>query len=134
LKLVALADEHNTTNAPIVVHCSAGLGRTGTFIVVHHVFEQARAEKSMFKELSVPTMVLELRRQRHGMVQSPEQSMFIYKSLSEGLVQQAPIGDLKQSTLEKTRGKQGTGNHYQSFTAVNHYQALSPVLAAAQKK
>jgi protein tyrosine phosphatase len=45
LRLVDMVDEHNVSSGPLVVHCSAGIGRTGTFCTVHSALEKYRAER-----------------------------------------------------------------------------------------
>eukprot|EP01127_Copromyxa_protea_P013121 TRINITY_DN3487_c0_g4_i1.p1 TRINITY_DN3487_c0_g4~~TRINITY_DN3487_c0_g4_i1.p1 ORF type:complete len:754 (-),score=114.66 TRINITY_DN3487_c0_g4_i1:342-2396(-) len=64
---------------PILVHCSAGIGRTGTFLAVHI----ALARELQGEKIDIKETVSRLRRQRIGMVQSAEQYMFIYKVLSD---------------------------------------------------
>jgi len=65
-------------NDPILVHCSAGIGRTGTFVAIH-----ASLHRDKFgQEIDVKNLVLHLRSQREGMVQSSDQYLFIYKVLS----------------------------------------------------
>ncbi|WAQ98742.1 PTPRA-like protein, partial [Mya arenaria] len=58
--------ETQSTNAPIIVHCSAGVGRTGTFVALDNLLEQAKYEECV-KPLE---MVIALRRQRVNMVQT----------------------------------------------------------------
>lgn len=48
LRLGADVDQANITNGPLLVHCSAGIGRTGTFIVVHSLFEEYRSVWFLF--------------------------------------------------------------------------------------
>ena len=63
----------------ILVHCSAGVGRTGTFLAVYKLWLDYI--NPHVKELSVFTTVLTLRRQRCLMVQKNEQYAYIAKSL-----------------------------------------------------
>ncbi|XP_054261741.1 tyrosine-protein phosphatase 10D [Macrosteles quadrilineatus] len=70
----------------LVVHCSAGVGRTGTFIVVDELLRKICSPDR--SRLSVPKTVLCLRQQRHNqMVQTKEQYIYIYKCLKYTLDQ-----------------------------------------------
>ena len=71
---------------PIVVHCSAGVGRTGTFIAVYKLIEDYFNPKE--KVLDPFQTVLEMRRQRMKMVQKPPQYVYIFKCLSEMVKQE----------------------------------------------
>ena len=51
---------------PIIVHCSAGVGRTGTFITVDMAMEQAEKER----KVDIAGIVNRLREQRMKMVQT----------------------------------------------------------------
>ena len=63
----------------ILVHCSAGVGRTGTFLAVYKLWlDYINPE---VKELAVFPTVLELRKQRCLMVQKKEQYAYIAKCL-----------------------------------------------------
>nr|XP_032643190.1 receptor-type tyrosine-protein phosphatase alpha-like [Chelonoidis abingdonii] len=67
---------------PVLVHCSAGIGRTGTFIALDILLKMARAEGSV----DVFRCVQRLREQRVSMVQTKEQYIFLYEALLEGLL------------------------------------------------
>jgi len=67
---------------PIIVHCSAGIGRTGTFIAIQTIREQLKKvkDKSRFN-YDIYNTVKELKAARIGMVQRKEQYMFCYQAV-----------------------------------------------------
>jgi len=69
-------------NGPIITHCSAGVGRTGTFLAVHVCMEKMKYYNSL-EHVNIPRTVLLLRQSRTGMVQTPEQYHFIYQVLQD---------------------------------------------------
>eukprot|EP01134_Creolimax_fragrantissima_P007375 CFRG7375T1 len=62
----------------IVAHCSAGIGRTGTYICVDYGLQLA----SQGSTVDVYSIVKDMRQQRPGMIQTPEQYEFCYTALS----------------------------------------------------
>ncbi|KAH9496276.1 hypothetical protein Btru_017969, partial [Bulinus truncatus] len=64
------------TKTPIVVHCSAGVGRTGTYIALHNVMSQAK-ETGFF---DFYTTLIKLRQDRMQLVQTAEQYIFLHKA------------------------------------------------------
>lgn len=68
----------SASNQPIVVHCSAGVGRTGTFIAVDWLMQAARVQK----EIDIFSTVLRMRECRINMVQSEEQYEYVYRCMS----------------------------------------------------
>lgn len=63
---------------PILVHCSAGVGRTGCFLALSHGIRQLDSESLV----DVVQIVCGLRRDRGGMIQTLEQYEFIYQVLA----------------------------------------------------
>ncbi|XP_057304513.1 tyrosine-protein phosphatase corkscrew-like [Hydractinia symbiolongicarpus] len=65
---------------PPVIHCSAGIGRTGTVIVISMLMSLYRI-KGHLEERDVPRTVQKVRLQRSGMVQTEAQYRFIYNAV-----------------------------------------------------
>ncbi|XP_049693231.2 tyrosine-protein phosphatase non-receptor type 11 isoform X2 [Helicoverpa armigera] len=66
----------------LCVHCSAGVGRTGTFIVLDILIDKIKTS-GLSCDLDVHSTVQLVRAQRHGMVQNKAQYRFIYLALHE---------------------------------------------------
>ena len=64
----------DASRGPILVHCSAGVGRTGTFIAVDMAMEQAEKER----KVDIAGIVTRLRQQRMKMVQTDVCHSYVY--------------------------------------------------------
>ncbi|KAK2882794.1 receptor-type tyrosine-protein phosphatase O isoform X1 [Channa argus] len=65
----------NRIKDPIIVHCSAGVGRTGTFIALDRLIQHIREHEFV----DILGMVSEMRSHRLSMVQTEEQYVFIHQ-------------------------------------------------------
>jgi len=88
IKLVnACSKRTERSTEPIVVHCSAGVGRAGTFIAIDEAIRRVLYHKTSKQDperfLDIFGIVRLLRSQRKGMVQTLGQYQFIYQVLKE---------------------------------------------------
>jgi len=67
---------------PPVIHCSAGIGRSGTFILVDSCLLEA--ENSGPEVVCIKQRLLDMRTYRMGLIQTEDQLKFSYQSIIEG--------------------------------------------------
>ncbi|GJN82817.1 hypothetical protein PLIIFM63780_006362 [Purpureocillium lilacinum] len=83
-KLMKLSRDYSAPSSPRIVHCSAGVGRTGTFICLEHLMRELelgafdKYDSAIKSEDPIYDAVELLRQQRRGMVQSDNQYQFLY--------------------------------------------------------
>jgi protein tyrosine phosphatase len=82
-------------NGPIVAHCSAGIGRCGTFIAILICLEKLLDGISA-ESISMVELVSQMRKARTGMVQTGHQYIFIYQVLDD---------IIKEKQLKQLSGK-----------------------------
>jgi len=134
LHLMGLVDnaiqEHG---GPICLHCSAGIGRTGTFCTIHiniHIIRQYFREHARPPPLSIVSTILRLRKQRAGMVQTKEQFLFCYQIITEEYVRLweeckarksvGPQDHTNSSSALQNHTNSGSQNHTNTSGPQNH--------------
>lgn len=80
---------------PMVVHCSAGIGRSGTFVTIDICIQKFETTGL----IDIKSVVEKLRQQRYSSIQTREQYIFCYKAVLEyaghcGLLQDENLNDL----------------------------------------
>ncbi|NXI22469.1 PTPRJ phosphatase, partial [Sterrhoptilus dennistouni] len=97
----------NPMDSPTLVHCSAGVGRTGTFIAIDRLIQQMEMENTV----DVYGVVYDLRMHRPLMVQTEDQYVFLNQC----------VMDIIKSQREKK-----TDLIYQNVTAMAIYENFTP--------
>lgn len=87
-------EEYSLEKGPILIHCSAGVGRTGTLVALDSLLQQLNEEK----QVAIFNTVCDLRHQRNFLVQSLKQYIFIYRALLE--VSQSGDTEIKMALLK----------------------------------
>ncbi|NXI63830.1 PTPRJ phosphatase, partial [Anseranas semipalmata] len=105
--LVHEYSSQNPIDSPVLVHCSAGVGRTGTFIAIDRLIQQIEMENTV----DVYGVVYDLRMHRPLMVQTEDQYIFLNQC----------VMDIIRSQKDKK-----TDLIYQNTTAMAIYENFPP--------
>uniref|UniRef100_A0A8C2CWU5 protein-tyrosine-phosphatase n=1 Tax=Cyprinus carpio TaxID=7962 RepID=A0A8C2CWU5_CYPCA len=77
LEQVNIKQNEMSSTVPMIIHCSAGIGRTGTIVVIDMLIDSIEA-KGLDCDIDIQKCIQMVREQRSGMVQTEAQYKFIY--------------------------------------------------------
>ncbi|XP_049796152.1 tyrosine-protein phosphatase corkscrew-like [Schistocerca nitens] len=106
---------------PVLVHCSAGIGRTGTFIVIDIILDQIKRQ-GLDCEIDIQRTIQMVRAQRSGMVQTEAQYKFVYLAVQHYIETVRQRAQAEQKSLQL--GREYTNIRYSS----DELPSPSPVL------
>lgn len=111
---------------PIVVHCSAGVGRTGTYIVLDAMLKQIQ-QKGVVNSFG---FLRHIRIQRNFLVQTEEQYIFIHDALVEAIAS----GETNLSAQQIEELKNCTPYLEQQYRNIIQFQTKDVHIASAMKQ
>ncbi|PAV90121.1 hypothetical protein WR25_13325 [Diploscapter pachys] len=85
---------HSPQNKPTIVHCSAGVGRSGTFIAIDRLLQYIQ----LSRPVDVFGIVNEMRMERCHMVQNEQQYIFIHHAILYAIQQGGSSADWQPTT------------------------------------
>ncbi|XP_039554498.1 receptor-type tyrosine-protein phosphatase V-like isoform X5 [Passer montanus] len=127
-----LVQEHiqSTKDAgPTLVHCSAGVGRTGTFIALDRLLQQMKQERAV----DIFGVVYALRMNRYLMIQTLSQYIFLHSCILDKILEE-PLLDLSGTQRSCPIPLKSFAQHYAQKAAKSHmgflreYEALLEVV------
>ncbi|XP_031785909.1 tyrosine-protein phosphatase corkscrew isoform X1 [Nasonia vitripennis] len=103
--------QNSSSVGPILVHCSAGIGRTGTFIVIDMILDQIKRH-GLDCEIDIQRTIQRVRSQRSGMVQTEAQYKFVYLAVLHYIETVSQRMQAEQKSLQM--GREYTNIRYKS--------------------
>lgn len=89
VEVMKLSSQYNAPSSPRIIHCNGGVGRTSVFIALEHLINNLESGDLAAYHLPqegsdlIYDTVEILRQQRHGMVQTESQYMFLYQAMKK---------------------------------------------------
>ncbi|EFA12064.1 tyrosine-protein phosphatase non-receptor type 11 isoform X1 [Tribolium castaneum] len=104
----------------ILVHCSAGIGRTGTFIVIDMILDQLK-KYGLDCEIDIQRTIQMVRSQRSGMVQTEAQYKFVYLAVQHHI----------ETTTERMKAEQKSMQIGREYTNIRYSSDIGSTLSSS---
>ncbi|KJH53627.1 Protein-tyrosine phosphatase [Dictyocaulus viviparus] len=95
---VYLLTKIQSTTTPIIIHCSAGIGRTGSIVLIQHALELLNSQQPLGE---IRGLLLALRKQRNNSIQTEHQYLYIHQVLLLYLKKMKYLDETAVPYLEK---------------------------------
>lgn len=112
------------TKAPVLLHCSAGIGRTGTFCAIDIGIKQYLTERT----IDVPSTVIKMRQERAGSVQTEDQYLFTYIALMDFIEKSSQENDRFHSIIPSSSTDSKTSDYLIEQIASHHNNGIDSKL------
>lgn len=109
----------NVDPGPVVVHCSAGIGRSGTFIVIDVILDIVR-QQGLDCEIDIQRTIQMVRSQRSGMVQTEAQYQFVYLAVRQHI-------ETLTKRMEEEQKNKGKGREYINTLQTAESEGMEPL-------
>lgn len=130
LKLVNKVHGKNpsTPDSPNIVHCSAGIGRSGTYILADACLEKMRQNRRPMSRNQIIESLIQMRAMRKGLIQTAEQLRFCLQAIEDAMEDMDFIdlnhcdSSSSSSTLSTTNNRKRSTDDTQAEIIDNHEQ------------
>lgn len=118
-----MVKDHKENSVPLIVHCSDGASRTGTFIALDALFKQGKD----IGRIDICKYIQEIRQQRMNMIQNLEHYIFLYEALFEAFQKEGYLSK-KETKLKTLKHSLERGGSVQKKRIVKEFEKLQSTM------